>query len=38
MLNVLITGAASGIGASVKEIFLKNNHFVYAVDINNIND
>lgn len=38
MLNVLITGAASGIGASVKEIFLKNNHFVYAVDINNINE
>lgn len=36
MLNILITGAASGIGKAVKEMFLKNNHFVYALDINNI--
>lgn len=34
MLNVLITGAASGIGEAVKNIFLKNNCHVYGLDIN----
>lgn len=38
MLNVLITGAASGIGKAVVERFLENNHTVYAVDINEIID
>ncbi len=33
MLNVLITGAASGIGKVVMNKYLENNHFVYAVDI-----
>ena len=33
MLNVLITGAASGIGKAVMNYYLENNHKVYAVDI-----
>ncbi len=37
MLNVLITGAASGIGNSVMKKYLENNHKVYAVDITSIN-
>ena len=37
MLNVLITGAASGIGKACAEYFINNNHFVYALDINEIN-
>ena len=38
MLNVLITGAASGIGKAVKEEFLKNGHYVYALDLNEIEE
>ena len=37
MLNVLITGAASGIGKACAEYFINNNHFVYALDVNEIN-
>ena len=33
MLNVLITGAASGIGAAVKDYYLNNGHKVIAIDI-----
>ena len=36
MLNVLITGAASGIGKAVKDKFIEEGHFVYAIDINDI--
>lgn len=36
-MNVLITGAASGIGKAVMEYFIDNNHNVYALDINEIN-
>lgn len=36
MKNVLITGAASGIGKAVSECFLKNDYQVYAIDINKI--
>lgn len=32
-LNVLITGATSGIGRAVAEVFLRNGHTVYALDI-----
>ena len=32
-MNVLITGAASGIGYAVMEYFLNNNHTVFAIDI-----
>ena len=35
-MNILITGAASGIGASTMEYFLNNNHNVYAIDISPI--
>lgn len=37
-MKVLITGAASGIGKAVMEYFIENNHKVYAVDINVINN
>ena len=33
-MNVLVTGAASGIGKATVECFLKRGHVVYAVDIN----
>ena len=33
MKNVLITGAASGIGAAVADIFLENGHRVYGIDV-----
>ena len=35
-MDVLVTGAASGIGRSVVDIFLENNHNVFAVDVNNV--
>lgn len=35
-MNILITGAASGIGKATAEYFLKNNHQVIGIDINNI--
>ena len=38
MANVLITGAASGIGKAVKDYYLNNGHNVYALDINSIDD
>lgn len=38
MLNVLITGAASGIGKKIKDYFLEQNHSVYALDVNKIDD
>ena len=31
-MNVLITGAASGIGAAAADLFIKNGHTVYALD------
>lgn len=34
-MNVLVTGVSSGIGKSTAELFLKNNHCVYGIDINN---
>lgn len=34
-MNILITGVSSGIGKSTAELFLKNNHCVYGVDLNN---
>ena len=37
-MNVLITGAASGIGKATVEYFLRNNHNVYAIDINEIDN
>ena len=33
MLNVLITGIASGIGKAVKDYFLLNKHRVYGIDL-----
>ena len=36
MKNVLITGASSGIGKSIKDYFVNNNHKVFALDINSI--
>ena len=38
MANVLITGAASGIGKAVKDYYLNNGHNVYALDINLIDN
>ena len=38
MKNVLITGAASGIGKAIKDYYLSNGHNVYALDINKIED
>ena len=37
-MNVLITGAASGIGKSTVDVFVSNNHNVYAIDINEIDN
>lgn len=37
-MNILITGAASGIGKSTVDVFVSNNHNVYAVDINEIDN
>lgn len=37
-MNILITGAASGIGKATVEAFLENNHNVFAVDINDIDN
>lgn len=36
MQYVLITGASSGIGKSLKDIFLQNNYHVIALDIKEI--
>ena len=36
MQYVLITGASSGIGKSLKDIFLQNNYHVIALDIKGI--
>ncbi len=36
MKNALITGASSGIGCAIKDLFLENGHTVYALDIQNI--
>ena len=33
MKNILLTGGSSGIGKELKDIFLKNGHKVYALDI-----
>lgn len=35
-MNILITGAASGIGKASTEYFINNNHQVIGIDINNI--
>ena len=37
-MNVLITGTSSGIGKALKEYYLNNNHVVYSLDINELND
>ena len=37
MGNILITGAASGIGNAVMNYFVNNNHIVYAIDVKEIN-
>ena len=37
-MKVLITGIASGIGKSTSEFFLENNHEVYGIDINKVED
>ncbi len=36
MMNVLITGAASGIGSATAGIFLRHGHRVFAIDLNSI--
>ncbi len=36
-MNILLTGAASGIGKALLESLIKDNHFVVAIDINDIN-
>ena len=36
MMNVLITGVASGIGNSLANLFKDKGHFVYGLDINEI--
>ena len=36
MKNILITGAASGIGKALVKKYLENNYLVYAIDINDI--
>ena len=33
-MNILITGTSSGIGKAISEVFIKNNHNVYGLDIN----
>ena len=35
-MNVLISGASSGIGKALSDIFLENNYQVYAIDISDI--
>ena len=37
-MNILITGAANGIGKAVTNYFLKNNHNVYALDIKEVEE
>ena len=37
-MNVLITGAANGIGEATKEYYLNNNHNVIALDIKEIKE
>lgn len=37
-MNILITGAASGIGNAVKNFYLSQGHSVYAIDINKIEE
>lgn len=37
-MNILITGAASGIGNAVKNYYLSQGHSVYAIDINKIEE
>ena len=37
-MNVLVTGAASGIGCAVTNYFLEKNHKVYAIDINKVEE
>ena len=38
MLNILITGAASGIGEATKDYFLNQGNKVFALDIKNIEE
>ena len=33
-MNILITGTSSGIGKAISDVFLKNNHKVFGLDIN----
>ena len=37
-MKILLTGSASGIGKALQEEYLKNNHHVYTIDINNENN
>ena len=36
-MNVLITGAASGIGLALSKMFVKEGHNVYTIDVNEVN-
>lgn len=36
IMNILITGASSGIGKAVKDYFIDNGHSVFALDVNEI--